>query len=190
MKLNKQLFAGALAIALALPSAAFASKVDNKFYAGVDGQFNIMTLDDDVNDNVIDKNLWGVGAALGYRWTCLGLEVGYTHLQSKDYMNDILKIEGYNVYLDGYYYHELTKDIDFKAMVGVGRLETKAKGPLVAAITGDSSDSEAKVKPRAGLGLQYNVTENFSVDAMYKYQSGNSFYTNMNTFSIGAKVHI
>lgn len=184
---------------LSVSSLAFAGQM-NKFYVGADYNYNMFSVDKAEEKtytanqvSFIKTDLSGLNVKFGYRWDSLGLEIGHTFMQSVKYLftNASMEQTSYNNYVDAYYYHPLNQCLDIKAMVGVGALHTKNEiSPNAGYVaTGSLNRSYNKVKPRVGAGLQYYFAKCWSADLMYKFQSGNKYYKNMNSVALGMNYH-
>lgn len=205
--LRKVLSAAVAVSLMSVSSLAFAGQM-NKFYVGADYSYNMFTTNKATEKSYITppstfmkRHLNGLTLKGGYRWTCLGLEIGHTFMQDVKYKfaNGTIDQKNYNNYIDAYYYHPLMRNLDVKAMVGLGALTTKMETNSSSTINGSfftfttSSHKEenyTSIKPRAGVGLQYYFAKCLSADVMYKYQSGNKIYSNMNTVAVGVNLHI
>jgi opacity protein-like surface antigen len=208
--LNKKLGLAAVILSLSVSSAFATHAPKDKWYVGVDVQGNKMNLESSmervqVNGSNLKNNLAGFSLLGGYRWDCLGAEVGATYLTKKDYNGVVrsgstivnsasLSQKNYNFYVDGAYYYPLLPQLDIKAILGLGYLTTKFSGsPIVnnnGTITaGNGSESYHKLGVRAGVGLQYYISNCVSANISYKYQTGNKIYKNMNTYALGVAYH-
>lgn len=194
----------ALALCFSISTAALAAP-KNRVYLGGDFQVNKMSVNDDlILKNDIKKSLNGVNIFLGYRWNEFALELGSTYIQKVNYSgsanNGFTYVsinatqDNYNGYIDGIYYFPLTSRLDAKAILGLGYLVTDMEATVRASsgfLYGTAYDSKTyeKLGVRAGVGLEYYITNNVSASLSYKYQNGNKFYDNMNTFALGAAYH-
>jgi opacity protein-like surface antigen len=209
--LNKKIGLVALILSLGVSSAfAHTHAPKDKWYVGADVQGNKMNVDSDMerittNGTSFKDSLAGVSVFGGYRWDCLGAELGFTYLSKVNYTGTLvsggttlgavsLSQKNYNAYIDGAYYYPLLSNLDLKAILGVGYLTTRFSGTPVINSNGtitaaNGTTSFRKLGVRAGLGLQYYFSECVSSSLTYRYQTGNQFYKNMQTVALGVAYH-
>ena len=179
-------------LGLFLSSSAFANAPKNKSYVGLDVEWNHYSYKDSTkktakffsNNKLPKSNLPGIGVFGGYRWDCLGAEIGVNGSKMSKFKSNAgasVTQKNYNVYLDGNYYHALTQNLDLKALVGMGYLTSK--------FTGSAKDSSSKIGARAGAGVEYYFTKNVSSSLMYKFQTGNKFVKNLQNVALGVAYH-
>lgn len=176
-------------------------------YFGVDYEYQAYKVDNDEElklagqQGFLKEDSFGINMRSGYRWDCLGIEGGLTVLRAYKYRftNGSIDQNMHNWYLDLYYYYPLMKKIDFKAMVGVGAFYTKTEmrysrsytiGAYSFTANTIAEESSYKIAPRAGLGLQYNVSPRWSTNAMYKFQGKSRLYKNSHAINVGVAYYL
>lgn len=185
-----------IAIAAVFTTTSLYAVPTDKYFIGFDVQDNFMRKHSDVgsatiNGRKIAHEVVGATPLLGYRWTRFGIELGHTFLGRVTYYgNNRTKLQkDYNSYIDLQFYKRIVKKLEFKALLGLGRLSTEYSGNAVIVGTSKiASNGEQKFRStgvRVGAGLQLCLTKNVSSSLMYKYQKGNGIFNAINTVALG-----
>lgn len=139
-----------------------------------------------------DDNV-GFDVVIGKRFSNVGAEVGFTVLGTQDFQRTVyssnfkaierFKHENTNFYVDFNNYFDLVDNLELKTAVGLGILQTKTKHNIYnqfrKKVVPEIKNSEAELKPRLGLGLQYNLTKTWSANIDMRYQMGNQYYQSL-----------
>lgn len=139
----------------------------NKFYVG--GEYQYVNISPTANYS-LTHNQSGLTVFGGYRWDELGAEVGYS-------LN-------YNAYIDGIYYYKIAKNLDLKALAGLG----------MTSVTLNYYQFGYNVKShslgiRLGLGGEYYFNQRWSSSLTYKFQTSASPIKYLQTVGLGVAYH-
>lgn len=214
LQLN-QLLSAVMLCFISLGSFASQSSVANKFYLGVDWQVATLHYDESHKGIIInnyrymlgngDSSTGGMGSfggRVGYRWNTIGVEAGYNSGKSSISTAGNAYYSGYgiygknnNIYIDIYKFLPIYSFFELKAMLGMGRVNSRLYGSGYywtypsSKIYSSESISSNKIKPRFGAGVQFNLYGRISMDLMYKYQGGNDLYKNSQSLGLGLNYH-
>lgn len=191
--MRKIISAAVLALSLATANQLYAFyDNDQRFYFDSGVSYHKFTLSNKIRNFKMDNSRLykgddvGVNFIFGRRFDNVGVEVGYTIMSTNEYYNSYgtrLKHENSNFSVDANYYHQLTSPLVLKSGVGLGLLQTKTTYHF---LNTHGHNSEAELKPRAGVGLQYNFNKEWSADLSYNYQAGNQYYKAMQSSLLSA----
>ena len=201
---NKKIVAATAALILASSVATAGAFDETKFNLG--GELSLLNKTSYSNANTADlnafksssadgklairKNKPGVNVFVGARFTeHLGAELGFgfiSKVKSGVQLNRQASNKISNLYADVLGFMPVASKVDLIGSLGIGRLKSK---PDVSSFTftNKAALTKTKVGLRAGLGAQYNITENWGTRAMVRYQKGNKNFLKSNTsVSVGA----
>lgn len=162
--------------------AANAEAVDMTPYVGMDAGYAMVDGNSDTNGALSTKN-WSLAAVLGARTDHYGIEAFYMNSlrQHKSVEGDHLatRISGYGV--DALAFQQLGCSGRWELVGAAGIAEYKIKGN-----TAFGGGSDTGYGYRLGGGLQYAMSENTSIRAMYHHVWMNqSRIDSMDEFTIG-----
>lgn len=176
-----------------LASPVFAKAPTNAPYMGINLEGNYLSFKKDVKNSatndyskLVKATRPGAGLFAGYRWDCLGAEIGASWIQTKTVKINNIKShqKNYNFYVDGTYYYAVSNDLDLKASLGVGYLTSKmAMGKI------NYTDNGGRIGARAGVGAQYYFTDHVSSSLKYTFQTGNKMVKNLQQVALGVAYH-
>lgn len=190
----------------------------NKWFVGGDISYNNISYKNNLTVPIVaggtltyllddtSHGFTGIGLFAGYRWTKFGFEFGYDILPSFNfYPNNVsiggltnanaqLKQDNAVLYFDVTYNACLFKDLELKALVGVGSLINKFHSNfsytlLFVSGSSTSTTTETKAGLRLGIGLQYNFSPDWSTSLMYKYQQGNNIVRDLQSGVLSIAYH-
>lgn len=164
--------------------AANAEAIDATPYVGLDASYAMVDGNTDTNGWLSTKN-WSLAGVLGARTDHYGLEAFYMnslrqHKSDEDgHLNT--RISGYGV--DALAFQQLGCSGRWELVGSAGIGEYKLKGN-----SAEGGDSDTGYGYRLGGGLQYALTENTSVRAMYRHVwMVKSDIDSMDEFTIGIR---
>lgn len=122
-------------------------------------------------DKLITNDGIAGGIAFGKRYNNLGAKVGYMKMMSQKYnnvnTNSIVRYNIENFLFDLNTYHEIADNLEARSTVGVGMLHSSSN---------QVHQSNAEIRLKAGVGLQYNFTKQVGASYELALQGGNKDY--------------
>lgn len=197
---SKLKLVGALVLSTAMVSVANADSADeDRFYVGMDVMHNSASLGskaEEINRGVnfvgftvdaFKKKSASAGLFLGKRFGNWGTELGYTNFRAVEYTiaNNKGKIDNYNFYLDGNYFHGVSDSVELIGSAGFGRLTTTTSGFFQQF----GYENSSKLGMRLGAGAQIKG-ESWALRAMYRFQKGNEYMKNISSVGMGVSYHL
>ena len=158
--------------------AANAEAVDMTPYVGMDAGYAMVDGNTDTNGWMSTKN-WSLAGVLGARTDHYGLEAFYMNSLRQHKADTATRISGYGV--DALAFQQLgcSGRWELVGAAGLGQYKGKAN-------TAEGGASDTGYGYRLGGGLQYAMSENTSIRAMYHHVWMNkSVIDSMDEFTIG-----
>lgn len=161
-----------------------------QYNGGSSGDLNRFKASDSDTTLAIRKNKPGINVLAGIRFTeNWGMEVGFGFLdkvkaqvQNGNFATNKIS----NIYIDGLGFLPVSPTVDLIGAVGAGILKSKPDVSNVI-FTNKALLEKEKIGYRIGGGAQCNMSENWAVRAMIRYQSGSKeFLKGLTSISIGA----
>jgi len=124
---------------------------------------------------VVKQSKPGLNAFFGGRLNeYFGAELGYSMIQPAKGTGQPGEATNRvsNLYVDFLWYMPLASQLDLIISVGMGGLKSKAS-VIGASFQNLSALTRRKISYRAGLGTQYDFTDNWATRGMLRYQKGN-----------------
>lgn len=145
-------------------------------------------------DRFLTNNNLALNLGAGKRNDAVGAEIGYLKLDTKKF-KDIYSYDGekfveynsQNFYADLNGYLPIYHNFEAKLGLGLGLLETSSQMTKLDNNLNNEivSNRTAEIQPRAIFGLNYNLSENVSLNYDTSFQKGNSIYRNIVTNNMG-----
>lgn len=161
------LLAGAACLFPVLANAQMMSGNEAKSYIGVDYIYDKADFKKDAKS--LDDGYNSASVNAGVRVEDFGAEAFYqhsgerkTHLSAAEGGEHKFKFQAYGLDLFGYAPIGMNEDFDLLASIGIANYDTKHKNEK-------GKESKGRIGYRFGVGAQYNLTENFSVRVMGRY---------------------
>ncbi len=158
--------------------AANAEAVDMTPYVGMDAGYAMVDGNTDTNGDLSTKN-WSLAAVLGARTDHYGIEAFYMNSLRQHKADAATRISGYGV--DALAFQQLgcSGRWELVGAAGIGEYKIKAN-------SAEDGESDTGYGYRLGGGLQYALSENTSIRAMYHHVwMVKSDIDSMDEFTIG-----
>ena len=136
--------------------AANAEAIDATPYVGLDMNYALVDSDSDVK---LSSKDWSLSGVIGARTDRFGLEAFYNTGLREHKANNTTRISGYGV--DALVFQDLGCSGRWELVGTAGIAEYK--------LSNDTANTDKGMGERLGLGVQYAVSENTTVRAMYRH---------------------
>lgn len=139
-------------------------------------------------------NFRGFTVTIGKKFKYLGARLGYGYLPQllvNGYGCKGGTFSAYNIFADGLGFFAINDAFAIKGILGIGSLHSRFSGYYSDFYTSANVNfSKTQTHPRYGVGAEYSLTPNVTMDMSYVYQKTSMLYRDISTLSLGLQVKI